>query len=127
MKNIFLVTIFSILISVSAFANEKRLVCEGDKSSLKITLIGNTVASASVSGWLNYNVVGPLPLSVDANGTAHYEFIVNDSYDVRTYFGLAVLEGLVVKRELILSGNDSDNYVGSVVAENDDAFRCLPY
>ena len=114
---------------MTSFAQEstqkpKRIVCSALQYELKLDVLGSAITWAQVWGPIDQDYQYPQPKDVSFDGVAQYEFQVDDSQDTNLFYDVYVQNGEVVKREVYMSGNDSDNYYPTKVAEGDDAFIC---
>lgn len=119
--------LFMLLLTSLSFAQTKshQIKCSHQEYLVLLSVQEDVVTNVRVSGWLDYEVSQPAPITTFEDQSVHFEFLVNNSGDTNTYFGIYLLQGKVVKKELLQNGNDSDNYVGSVIAEGDLAFSCV--
>ena len=108
----------------TSFAYGQTTVCSNDNYEVALTIDANKVSKVKISGGMNYTDTEPQVTWVQSGTINHYEFLVDESYDTKVIFAIALENGKVVKRQLIEAGNDSDNYWGQVVSEGDQAFIC---
>lgn len=111
--------------SIFTQANAYQIRCANNEYTILMSIQEGKLTRAKVSGWLDYKVSRPAPIATLNNKIAQYEFIVNDSNDTNIFFGFYLSNGQITKKEILQSGNDSDNYVGVVIATGDDAFNCI--
>lgn len=123
MKKALLVVAVSLVASVSFAKNYKIIVCSNENNSVELKIIGNEVVAFIVTAAMEYSNLEPFSWTAE-DGSTHYSIRVDDAYDTNTWFDIYLKNGEIVRRELAINGNDSDNYKGSVVAEGDAAFTC---
>ncbi len=110
--------------SETASSEKSIVMCVGREATLTLHIQNTRLSSVSVVGSFQYDVQSPEPTLKLADQTLLYEFIVDDSYDTKTFYSISMLNGLITGRHIYQSGNDSDTYEGWLVAEGDEAFVC---
>lgn len=101
----------------------QKIVCSNQHNIVHLNFIGDALVSFKVISALDYQDMNPFGY-LSNDGSSNYSILVDDSYDTNTWFDLSIKNGIIIKRELIISGNDSDNHAGFVRADGDNAFIC---
>ena len=120
---ILLAAVSCLFASVSFAQNSKMIECSSADHSVSLKVIDSKVVALEVTSPMSYADLNPFGWQQN-DGSYGYSILVDDAYDTNTWFEISIKDNKVVKRQLAISGNDSDNYTGGVVAEGDAAFKC---
>lgn len=122
-KAILLAAVSGLFASVSFAKNSVNIECSNENYSVDLKVIDSEVVAFQVTSGMNHADMSPSGWQ-NEDGSFGYSILVDNSYDTNMWFDIVIKDNKVVKRELVQSGNDSDNYHGGVVAEGDAAFYC---
>lgn len=116
MKTILFLAAATLFVGSQSFANS-NYECG---SELSISISGSKVKSFATPV---ENGKTPAPRSVYADESSEYSFLVDASNDTNTYFFLLIKDEKIIRKEIWIGGNDSDNYAPSLVVGS--KFSCV--